>query len=65
MKLIKKECYSVSVDDYTLAVKNETTTVKFLKNSENNLIIIFSVMMFEKDEMSEQISAVTEAFLQL
>ena len=65
IELIKKSCYLVSVDNYILTAKNEAIIAKFLKSSENNLIITFSITVFRENEMSEQISAVIKTFLQL
>ena len=63
VKLIEKECYLISINNYILTVKNKITTAKLLKSLKNNLIIIFSITVFEKDKTSEQISIIIEAFL--
>ena len=63
VKLIEKECYLISINNYILTVKNKITTAKLLKSLKNKLIIIFSITVFEKDKTSEQISIIIEAFL--
>ena len=65
VELIKKNCYLVNINNHTLTAKNEATSAKFLKSLENNLIITFSIIMFRKNKILKQISAVTETVSQL